>query len=115
MRHKEINTGGYIMENTMVNIIYKDYSIQGPEWISLAQKAFKARKEAKLLSLYEKELTKQLVALAGGKNSRGDNLILQKIERAGAVNYSIIPQLKKINLDIFRKDPVTTWSLKEIK
>ena len=103
------------MNKEMVNVIYKDYSVQGPEWISLAQKAFKARQEAKQLSLYEKELTKQLIALCGEKNSRGDNLILQKVERPGAVQYSLIPQLKRVDLDVFRKDPVTAWTLKEIK
>jgi hypothetical protein len=84
---------------------------QNEQWITKAQQVFDIQQRRKLLESQEDILITELKELTGGLNSVGGGFKYEAIVRAGTVNYKDIPQLKGVNLDIYRKDPVTTWKL----
>jgi putative phage-type endonuclease len=79
------------------------------EWakLSLAYQDIKAR-----LEYYEKQeeiLKEQLVLMANEKNSIGSGIKLSKVIRKGNVDYSKIPELQDVDLEVYRKEPIQSW------
>ncbi len=67
--------------------------------------------QIKHLEKEEDALRKQLIFLSADSNTRGNGISLCKIQRKGHVCYDKIPELKGIDLDKYRKEPITTWRI----
>ncbi len=73
-------------------------------WISISNSMKDLEKE-------EKEIREQLIFLSGESNTKGAGISLCQVKRKGSVDYSKIPVLKDIDLDIYRKDEINIWRL----
>lgn len=54
---------------------------------------------------------KRLIEKAAGRNCIGRRLKLQKVIRKGNIDYTILPHLKGLNLEAWRKSPSESWRL----
>ena len=61
------------------------------------------------LEIEEQEVRKQLVFLSGESNSKGAGISLCKVIRKGNIDYSLVPQLKGIDLEPYRKASSSSW------
>ena len=80
----------------------------------LAQRAYNAMIEKKKYEQIESECLKQLKALADNKTTQFGDFELQKFYRAGTIDYSIIPELKSVSLENYRKENIVCWRLTKI-
>lgn len=80
----------------------------------LAREAYEINKQRKELEKREKLLMEQLKQKAKYENYATEMFALTYTERKGAVEYSKIEVLKKINLDEYRKEPVKSWKLNKL-
>jgi putative phage-type endonuclease len=84
----------------------RDYQIQNmSEWASLAMRW----KELESLDQEKEEIRKQLIALCNGQSSMGDGIKVAKCLRKGNVDYSKIPELQGLDLDVYRKKSSEYW------
>ncbi len=67
--------------------------------------------QIKELEKIEEDLRKQLISLSGESNSRGAGISLCQVQRKGNVDYSKIPELKGVDLELYRKSAITTWRI----
>lgn len=65
--------------------------------------------QLKAISDKEKECRKMLIRLADEKSSIGSGLKLTKSTRKGSIDYDKIEALKDIDIEIYRKSPITAW------
>lgn len=100
------------MNTHHVNTTY--IPVKRERWIDTASELYALRCKIRALAEDERVLTDKLRRLSRNETAQGGRFIFEKIERAGAIDYRAIPQLKKVNLDLYRKDPVTVWKLKEV-
>jgi len=91
------------------NCIQKD-----KQWIDTASKAFKMAQMRKFYEHEERKLKKELQLLSDNQNAYGGEFMLVKQERKGIVIYKDIPELRHVNLDEYRGDPVVSWRLTKI-
>lgn len=90
-----------------------NYTEQDQTWTAIATRAWEARKSRMLYEREEKELFDKLRVLSGEQPSRAGGFIYNFIQRLGSVDYAAIPELEGVNLDVFRKAPVTVWKLEK--
>lgn len=50
-----------------------------------------------------KEAREKLIKLAGDQSARGAGVVCDKLRRAGSVDYTSIPELAAVNLNLYRK------------
>lgn len=98
---------------THVNEIY-DITKQNAQWISVAREAYKAQQLRKEYDKIEKKLKEKLKALSDFENSCGGGFEFKKIVRQGSIAYKEIPELKHIDLELYRKDNTESWVLKKV-
>lgn len=58
---------------------------------------------------------RRLIALAKDKSSKGCGIALQKLIKQGQIDYSKIEALKDVDLTPYRKEPFTTYVIREDK
>lgn len=88
----------------------KDYLlINDPQTIALANEWRELNEQIKLLDAKEKEYRKVLIEKSNERNALIGDLRLTKSIRKGSVDYSGIDELKGIDLDKYRKDPIVSW------
>lgn len=73
-------------------------------WKSLKEQITKLEKQ-------EEEARRELIFLSGESNTRGSGISLCQIQRKGNVDYSQIPQLKGIDLEVYRKPSSSSWRI----
>ncbi len=89
-----------------------DYIIRNDDlWQQCAYKWKTLNEKMKELEKEEEDLKKQLIFLSGQSNSKGGGISLCQIQRKGNVDYSKIPELKNVDLDLYRKNTLTTWRI----
>jgi hypothetical protein len=84
-------------------------------WEQLAKELLPIREElASLKSLQEREdeILSEMKLLSEGRSAKGHGVLLQKHECRGFVDYSKIPQLKDVDLEIYRKPSFQKWTVK---
>jgi len=84
------------------------------EWEAVAKEAFELAKKRKYYGEQEKKLLAILRTMSEQKNSAGGEFMFISITRQGSVNYTLIPQLKGLDLEVYRKDEVVSWKLTKI-
>lgn len=110
-RGKMSQLKGINMEKTININLYPNHQQQNEQWVSIAEQLHEAKQMLKYYKAMEQKTLKQLVTLSNEKNSLGGKYVLTMEERLGSVNYKEIPELENVNLDMYRKDPVTSWKL----
>jgi hypothetical protein len=81
------------------------------EWKNLAQEWIKINQEIKTLEKKEQEIRKKLIDSTGKLNCKGAGISLSLIQKKGTVDYTKIPQLQTIDLDMYRGQPTTYWKI----
>lgn len=95
-------------------LTHKDYVyVDDPARIQLASKWIALNQSIKGLQEEEKKLRDALISTCPTHSSIGGGVRISKIVRKGNVEYTRIPELKNVNLDIYRKDPIESWRITE--
>ena len=90
----------------------KDFKVYSTEhWNVVAEKLYKLQKEMQEMDLYAKMLKKELINLSAEKNTCGIDYYLQQEERRGLVDYKVIPELKDVDLEQYRKNKTVCWKI----
>ena len=94
----------------------KDYvAIDDLECTKAAAELQKIMQEMSTLTKREDELKKLLTEACESRNLTNascNGMHISKCVRKGNIDYSIIPELKKIDVEIFRKIPISYWRVK---
>ena len=94
----------------------KDYvAIDDEECTRAAAELKKIMQEMSTLTKREDELKKLLTEACEAKsltNVACNGMHISKCVRKGNIDYASIPELKKIDLEIFRKTPISYWRVK---
>lgn len=98
-------------EQIMENSLYTNYKERDESWIQSAKDLAKAQLARKLAEQQEKKCAERLKELSQLLPSRGGGFVYDYIMRKGSVEYDRIPELKDVNLEIYRKDSVEVWKL----
>lgn len=89
-----------------------DYvSRQDEEWTNAVSRWLEVDERIKNLQTYEESLREDLIMLSGDNNSLGGGISLSRVTRKGAVNYGLIPELRGIDLEPYRKDSSSSWRI----
>ncbi len=81
------------------------------DWIRTAEEWLSTNQKLADLKNREEELKDRLISLSQKKSSIGGGIKLTRIMKKGSVDYSKIPELKKVNLESFRKQPIEYWKV----
>lgn len=79
----------------------------------VALELHKAKQTRKYFEMVEKQLLDKLLAITNHSVYKGTKYELQAKERLGSVNYSIIPELRNVNVNLYRKESTVAWHLVE--
>jgi len=85
-----------------------------PEWLEAAREWKMAKLLLEDVEKSEESARKKLISLCDNSNMQGAGIRLSKCARKGNIEYSKIPELKDINLDIYRKDPSSYWKIANV-
>ena len=67
--------------------------------------------QIKKLESIEEYHRKKLIELSEGRNCIGSGVKLSRLLRKGNIEYKEIPEIKNINIERYRKDPVEYYKL----
>jgi hypothetical protein len=84
---------------------------RGQEWLKKAVELMKIKQLLKEYEAIEGQLLAELKILSDNVPSRCDNFVFDCIPRKGLVDYSKIPELKGVDLELYRKEPTVAWKL----
>lgn len=105
-----------IQELTAPALLDRDYQPKSDEqWLNAACEWIAIQKQMESLQQKEESLRGQLISLSQNQNSAGGGVRVSKLTRKGNVDYKKIPELKVVNLDDYRKDPVEYWKIVSAK
>lgn len=108
---KEQDFWNKVLTFEMPELVNEDFRKRGEEWIEKARIAEDLKRQLSGLKKLSDDATREVVEMSENQNSCGGGFFLRKSVRPGAVNYKNIPELKGIDLETFRKDPVEMWRL----
>lgn len=93
---------------------FRTIARRGRCWIETASQLYEARIKLKELREQEEKLCNELKDLSDYKNAYGGNYLFTVSMRKGAVDYEVVPELKGIDLEPYRKEDVSSWKLQKI-
>ena len=82
-------------------------------WTDVANQAWQARKQRMYFEKIEKNLFEQLRILSDNQERSEGGFLFHSIIRKGTVDYTIIPQLKSVDLEQYRKADIICWKLEK--
>ena len=91
--------------------VYIKYEEQPEQWVSLAESLWEVKRQLKDLEKMEAFLLGELKAQSHDKDSKGGGFLFSSSVRKGSVDYGSIPELKTVNLEVYRKPDVSIWKL----
>jgi len=96
--------------------LYKDYEdcTGHVEWSSIADELFQTQGVMKKYAQRERMLKDKLRTLSNEKMCKNALYVFEFAESRGSIKYNEIPELKGIDLEIYRKESFKRWSLKKI-
>lgn len=89
---------------------YKDMTYN-PVWASIASEYRITCEEIKVLEAKKEKMKEQLIEIATEESSAAHGIKLLKKSVKGRVDYDLVPELKGINLDKYRKPTTNVWSI----
>ncbi len=87
------------------------YVERGSVWIEKATELMKIKQIIKEYEVLEAQYLVELKKLSEDIPSCGGNFVFDCTIRKGTINYAIIPELKNLDLEQYRKEPVVAWKL----
>jgi putative phage-type endonuclease len=101
-----------LKENTPPEPEEGDYIERNDDlWEQCASRWQSVNSAIKELEKEEEDLRKQLIFLSGESNTKGGGISLCQVVRRGNIDYSKIACLKTIDMEPYRKSPITSWRL----
>lgn len=80
------------------------------EWSSLANKYKDIQRQIQQLEEEKKDIKHQLIYLSMSYNSKGSGLVLQQVERRGALDYgSLLKTIQGVDIEKYRKPSSSEW------
>lgn len=89
---------------------YVDMS-KDPMWDAISNDYCQVAEKIKELEDLKDCYKKQLLTLCEGSSCRGGGIKVIKKSVKGRVDYDLIPEIKNINLDQYRKPSIETWTI----
>ena len=83
------------------------------QWLEAANQWKKLKEEMSPLQEKEEQLKSLLVSLCPVPNVKGAGIKISKVSRKGNIEYSLIPELKQIDLEKYRKKSSEYWKISE--
>jgi putative phage-type endonuclease len=83
--------------------------------ITLIRKYLRNEKRLKVLKEISEKLKDEILKDAKKLSYRKGKLKITYSEKKGNINYEIVPQLKDVDLEPYRKSPSGSWAIKELK
>lgn len=80
-------------------------------WEVLAQKAYKINRERRELDKQYELLLKDILLLVGNNELVGQEYEVRKTTRLGSIDYKLVPELRSINLEPYRKEATVCWKI----
>lgn len=90
----------------MINFVKQD-----EKWVAKAKEVFDLQQQRKLWEEKEAMALAELKEMNGDLNSFGGGYKYECSIRTGSVDYKAIPQLKGVNVDLYRKENTVIWKL----
>lgn len=90
----------------MINFVKQD-----EKWAAKAKEVFDLQQQRKLWEEKEAMALTELKEMTGDLNSFGGGYKYECSIRMGSIDYKAIPQLKGVNVDLYRKPTVAIWKL----
>ena len=78
-----------------------------PRWRQIALRYREVRVRREAADAEEHELRAMLEDLARARRTFGCGVELLRLSRQGAVDYTVVPELRGVNLEPYRKPPVS--------
>jgi len=85
------------------------------QWVITAQELLDIQDKIKFLKNRKLKVEVNLRELSNNESASGDGYRYSKFSRPGSVEYKLIPEIKGIDLDQYRKDEVNYWKLSYTK
>lgn len=110
---KKLTDEEYVFWECLQNFVAPELTSQDviqrtdTNWIRLSSKLLEVESEIERLSETQKSLRKELFNLCDNKNTVGGGICVSKVYRKGNIDYSQIPELKGVNLEQYRKPPIS--------
>ena len=82
-----------------------------PEWKAIAKRWLTVSKQLKALESDEEACRQILIEIAEDSSAIGCGVRLTKVVRKGNVDYKAIPELRGVDLDLYRKKAIRSWRL----
>lgn len=80
-------------------------------WEVLAQKAYKINRERRQLEKEYDSLMQDILTLVGNAEAEGTEYEVRKITRLGSIDYKLLPELRSVNLEPYRKEAIVCWKI----
>lgn len=80
-------------------------------WELLAQKAYKINRERRQLDKEYDNLMQDILALGGNAELVGESYEVRKVTRLGSIDYKLVPELRSVNLEPYRKEAIVCWKI----
>lgn len=93
---------------------YQCITIDDGDWQAAAQDYLTLGEQIKALEAKQKETRLRLEEMAeqtGAKKITGGGIVVQRVKRAGSIDYKSIPELAGVNLDDYRKAGSEYWKV----
>ena len=84
------------------------------KWTLTAEQLYSIQQERRALEEKEAILLKELKELSDHKSRQEGSFVFMTQLRKGSVEYSKIPVLNGINLELYRKEDVISWRLMKV-
>ncbi len=84
------------------------------EWVSVAMEAYKLKQKRKQIEDKERELLERLKILSNDETTSGNGYLFAKEIRKGNIDYTSIPVLRGLDLEVYRKNEVVYFKLTKI-
>jgi hypothetical protein len=91
-----------------------DFEKKSSEMVEVLDMILWLKKELVDFENKEKILKDEIVSICKEKNCKGSLLKICKISRKGTIDYSQIPELKNIDIDVYRKKPIEFWKISRV-
>lgn len=90
----------------------RDYvDMDSPDWRLLCHQYRQVELQLKECERVKEELRKRIISSAGGLNAKGEGMKVSKVVRRGSVEYGVIPELKGLDLEQYRKPSIVSWRI----
>jgi putative phage-type endonuclease len=87
-----------------------DYSLrEDEEWLQKVNRFSETQKMIKQIENEQEELKMWFIQQSPGTNMKGGGLSMTKTVRRGSIDYAKVPEIKNVNLEIYRKPPIEYW------